>query len=78
MLASPFKSKCQLEADNVTLRHQAAVRRHQVRGRGRLSKVVELVEAKERLRVAIPPEKRHVLTPRELTSPEDPKIPIRD
>jgi transposase InsO family protein len=32
-LASPFKSKCQLEAENVVLRHQVIVLRRQVRGR---------------------------------------------
>jgi len=36
-LASPFKSKCQLEAENVVLRHQVVVLRRQVRGRVRLT-----------------------------------------
>jgi hypothetical protein len=36
-LASPFKSKCQLEAENVVLRHQVIVLRRQVRGRVRLT-----------------------------------------
>jgi hypothetical protein len=36
-LASPFKSKCQLEAENVALRHQVVVLRRQVRGRVRLT-----------------------------------------
>jgi hypothetical protein len=33
ILASPFKSKYQLEAENVALRHQVVVLRRQVRGR---------------------------------------------
>jgi hypothetical protein len=33
ILASPFKSKCQLEAENVVLRHQVVVLRRQLRGR---------------------------------------------
>jgi transposase InsO family protein len=33
ILASPFKSKCQLEAENVALRHQVVVLRRQLRGR---------------------------------------------
>ena len=37
ILASPFKSKCQLEAENVALRHQVVVLRRQVRGRVRLT-----------------------------------------
>jgi transposase InsO family protein len=36
ILASPFKSKCQLEAENVALRHQVVVLRRQTRGRVRL------------------------------------------
>jgi hypothetical protein len=36
ILTSPFKSKCQLEAENVALRHQVIVLRRQVRGRVRL------------------------------------------
>lgn len=34
--ASLFKSKCQLEAENVALRHQVVVLRRQMRGRVRL------------------------------------------
>src|SRR5271155_2593690 len=37
ILASPFKSKSWLEAENVALRHQLVVLRRQVRGRVRLS-----------------------------------------
>ena len=37
ILASPFKSKCQLEAENIALRHQVVVLRRQVRGRVRLT-----------------------------------------
>ncbi len=37
ILVSPFKSKSRLEAENVALRHQLIVLRHQVRGRVRLS-----------------------------------------
>jgi hypothetical protein len=37
ILASPFKSKRQLEAENVALRHQVVVLRRQVRGRVRLT-----------------------------------------
>ena len=37
ILASPFKSKCQLEAENAALRHQVVVLRRQVRGRVRLT-----------------------------------------
>jgi hypothetical protein len=77
-LALPFKSKCQLKAENVKLSYQVAVLRRQVRGRVRFSKLEELVEAKASLRVANTPEKRHVLTPRALKSPEDRKILIRD
>jgi hypothetical protein len=43
ILASPFKSKCQLEAENVALRHQVVVLRRQVRGRVRLSSLDRLV-----------------------------------
>jgi hypothetical protein len=32
ILASPIKSKCQLEAENVALRHQVIVLRRQVAG----------------------------------------------
>ena len=37
ILALPFKSKCQLEAENVALRHQVVVLRRQVRARVRLT-----------------------------------------
>jgi len=43
ILASPFKSKCQLEAENVALRHQVVVLRRQVRGRVRLTNFDRLV-----------------------------------
>ena len=43
ILASPIKSKCQLEAENVALRHQVIVLRHQVRGRFRLTNLDRLV-----------------------------------
>jgi hypothetical protein len=43
MLASPFKSKCQLEAENVALRHQVVVLRRQTRGRIRLTNLDRLV-----------------------------------
>jgi len=43
ILASPFKSKCKLEAENVALRHQVVVLRRQVRGRVRLSNLDRLV-----------------------------------
>jgi hypothetical protein len=33
ILASPIKSKCQLEAENVALRHQVMVLQRQARGR---------------------------------------------
>ena len=39
ILASPFKSKYQLEAENVALRHQVVVLRHRGRGRVRLTNV---------------------------------------
>ena len=42
-LASPFKSKVQLEAENVVLRHQVMVLRRQVRGRVRLTNVDRLI-----------------------------------
>ena len=42
ILASPFKSKCQLEAENVALRHQVVVLRRQVRGRVRLTNLDRL------------------------------------
>jgi hypothetical protein len=37
VLASPFKSKSRLEAENVALRHQLIVLRRKVRGRPRLT-----------------------------------------
>jgi hypothetical protein len=37
ILASPFKSKCRLELENATLRHQVMVLRRQTRGRIRLT-----------------------------------------
>src|SRR5215467_5379329 len=37
ILASPFKSKCRLELENATLRHQVMVLRRQARGRIRLT-----------------------------------------
>ena len=43
ILASPFKSKCQLEAENVALRHQVVVLRRQVRGRVRLTNLDRLI-----------------------------------
>jgi len=43
ILASPFKSKCQLEAENAALRHQLVVLRRQVRGRVRLTNLDRLV-----------------------------------
>jgi len=43
ILASPFKSKRQLEAENVLLRHQLIVLRRQVRGRVRLTNLDRLV-----------------------------------
>jgi hypothetical protein len=43
ILASPFKSKGQLEAENAALRHQVVVLRRQVRARVRLSNLDRLV-----------------------------------
>ena len=37
VLASPFKSKIRLEAENAALRHQMIVLRRKLRGRGRLT-----------------------------------------
>jgi hypothetical protein len=37
VLASPFKSKSRLEAENAVLRHQLIVLRRKVRGRARLT-----------------------------------------
>jgi hypothetical protein len=37
VLASPFKSKIRLEADNATLRHQLVVLRRKLKGRARLT-----------------------------------------
>ena len=37
VLASPFKSKVRLEAENATLRHQLVVLRRQLKGRARLT-----------------------------------------
>src|ERR1700738_5197168 len=37
VLASPFKSKMRLEAENATLRHQLAVLRRKLKGRARLT-----------------------------------------
>jgi transposase InsO family protein len=42
ILASPIKSKCQLEAENVALRHQVMVLRRQARGRVRLTNLDRL------------------------------------
>ena len=39
MLASPFKSKSRLEAENVALRHQLIVLRRNVRGRLQLTNI---------------------------------------
>jgi hypothetical protein len=41
-LASPLKSKCQLEVENVALRHQVMVLRRQARGRMRLTNLDRL------------------------------------
>jgi transposase InsO family protein len=43
ILASPFKSKGQLQAENIALRHQLVVLRRQVRGRVRLTNLDRLV-----------------------------------
>ena len=37
MLASPFKSKMRLEAENAVLRHQLIVLKRRLRGRARLT-----------------------------------------
>jgi hypothetical protein len=37
VLASPFKSKIRLEAENATLRHPLVVLRRQLKGRARLT-----------------------------------------
>jgi hypothetical protein len=37
VLASPFKSKLRLEAENAVLRHQLIVLRRQLKGRARLT-----------------------------------------
>ena len=42
ILASPFKSKCRLEAENAALRHQVMVLRRRVRGRIRLTNLDRL------------------------------------
>jgi len=42
ILNSPFRSKCQLEAENVALRHQVMVLRRQARGRIRLTNLDRL------------------------------------
>src|SRR5882757_9164473 len=39
VLASPFKSKIQLEAENATLRHQLVVLRRKLKGRARLTNI---------------------------------------
>jgi hypothetical protein len=43
ILALPFKSKCQLEAENVTLPHQVVVLRRRMRDRVRLTDLDRLV-----------------------------------
>src|SRR5712664_3898043 len=43
VLASPFKSKIRLEAENAALRHQLAVLRRKLKGRARLTKQRPLV-----------------------------------
>ena len=42
ILALPFKAKCQLEAENMALRHQVMVLRRQARGRIRLTNLDRL------------------------------------
>jgi hypothetical protein len=42
ILASPFKSKCRLEAENAALRHQVLVLRRQARGRIHLTNLDRL------------------------------------
>jgi len=42
ILASPFKSKCRLEAENTALRHQVMVLRRQARSRVQLTNVDRL------------------------------------
>ena len=43
ILASPFKSKCRLEAENIALRHQVIVLRRRARGRIYLTNVDRLL-----------------------------------
>jgi len=43
ILVSLFKSKCQLEAENVALRHQKVVLQRQVRRRVRLTNLDRLI-----------------------------------
>jgi len=43
ILASPFKSKCQLEAENAALRHQVVVLRRQTHGGIRLTNLDRLL-----------------------------------
>ena len=47
VLASPFKSKSRLEAENAALRHQLIVLRRKVQGRVRRAVAMSLVLRKE-------------------------------
>jgi len=54
VLASPFKSKIRLEAENATLRHQLAVLRRKLKGRAHLTNndrwfFVQLYRCKRRI-----------------------------
>jgi hypothetical protein len=52
LFASPFKSKCGLEAENAALRHQVIILRRKVRGRIRSRTGICLPECLRRCREA--------------------------
>jgi hypothetical protein len=59
VLASPFKSKSRLEAENAVLRHQLIVLRRKVRGRAQLTNNDRLVPRQDLSMVSVDPGGRY-------------------
>jgi hypothetical protein len=59
VLASPFKSKSRLEAENAVLRHQLIVLRRKVRGRAQPTNNDRLVPRPDVSMVSIDPDGRY-------------------